>query len=264
AIFLSTWMLLLPLALASAPSPAHGRDLSPNLASITPAPKQGSSSTKPPEKKMKVETDVTSLSKYIESTRPEFEGRLKERVDLPSVSADPARKQDILKTGEAAAKALREIGARAEVIPTRGNPVVFGEIVSDPKNPTVLVYNHIDVQPAEPAEWKTPPFTMSIEDGIYRGRGTTDDKGPALTVMYAARWAAQQKLPINIKFVWELEEEIGSPSFEEFLVENKDKLKTNSVVVSDTIWVSRDRPAIPYGLRGLQGMLVRLKTGAKD
>lgn len=213
---------------------------------------------------MKVDTDITPLSKYVETTRPEFEASLKELVDLPSVSADPARKQDILKTAEAAAKALTAIGANAEVISTGGNPVVFAELASDPKHPTVLIYNHIDVQPAEPAEWKTPPFSMSTEDGIYRGRGTTDDKGPALTVMYAARHARQQKLPVNIKFVWELEEEIGSPSFEDFLENNKDKLKTDSVVVSDTIWVSRDRPAIPYGLRGLQGMLVKLKTGAKD
>src|SRR4030095_5980630 len=100
-ISLSTWKLLLALALVSPPAQADGRGLSPALATIAPARKQSSSSTKTPEKKMKVETDVTPLSKYVESTRPEFEARLKELVDLPSVSADPARKQNLLKTAEA-------------------------------------------------------------------------------------------------------------------------------------------------------------------
>lgn len=232
----------------------------PAMAATQPA----SASTRRTETIMKTETELPGLSAYIESSRPEFESRLKELVDIPSVSMDPGHKADIARTAEVAAKALKQMGAQAEVIATEGNPVVFGQLAAGADKPTVLVYNHLDVQPADAPEWKTPPFTLTIEGDSYKGRGTTDDKGPALTVMYAARYAAQQKFPINIKFVWELEEEIGSPSFEAFLEKNRDKLRTDSVVISDTIWVSRDRPAIPYGLRGLQGMLVRLKTGAKD
>jgi acetylornithine deacetylase/succinyl-diaminopimelate desuccinylase-like protein len=213
---------------------------------------------------MKVESVAADLGKYIEGVKQEFESDLKRLVDIPSVSMDPALKGEIERCAQSACDLLAAAGARCEIIPTRGNSVVFGEIISDKDAPTVTVYNHLDVQPADPSEWQSDPFKMTSSDGIYRGRGTTDDKGPALTVLYAARWAAAQKLPLNIKFLWELEEEIGSPSFQDFLKDNADKLKTDSIVVSDTIWVSRDRPAIPYGLRGLQGMLLRLKTGAKD
>lgn len=216
------------------------------------------------EENMKVDIAATEVGKYADSVRSQFELDLKQLVDIPSVSMDPAHKADIQRCAEAAADLLRKIGARAEIIATRGNPVVFGEIIHNPSYPTVAVYNHMDVQPADPSEWKSQPFAMTIDNGVYRGRGSTDDKGPALTVMYAAKYAAQHKVPINIKFIWELEEEIGSPSFENFLKENKEKLKADSVVVSDTIWISHDRPAIPYGLRGLQGMILRLKTGAKD
>src|SRR5262249_24611543 len=128
----------------------------------------------------------------------------------------------------------------------------------------VLIYNHLDVQPADPSEWKMPPFDLHIESGVYRGRGSTDDKGPLLTALYASRFAFQNNIPLNIKFLWELEEEIGSPSFESLLKEQKSRLKSDSIIVSDTIWVSREKPAIPFGLRGLQGMQIVLKTGNKD
>jgi acetylornithine deacetylase/succinyl-diaminopimelate desuccinylase-like protein len=216
------------------------------------------------EKKMTVDTNVDRLSEYATSVRSDYESALKTLVDIPSVSMDPAFKKDVLRAGEKACELLKQAGAKAEIIQTKGYPVIIGEFVSDPKHPTVTVYNHIDVQPADPDEWQSPPFHMSIENGVYRGRGTTDDKGPALAVLYAAKYAHEHKFPINIKFIWELEEENGSPSFEGFLKANKDKLKTDSVVVSDTIWVSREKPAIPYGLRGLQAVVVKLKTGAKD
>ena len=213
---------------------------------------------------MPVEVDVDKVAEYAAASRQKYEQELKMLVDIPGVSMDPNRKSDIMRTAEVAARLLTEAGAKAEIIPTSGNPVVIAEMLADPGYPTVTVYNHMDVQPADPSEWQSPPFDMKIEDGTYRGRGTTDDKGPALSVLYAAKYAREQKIPINIKFIWELEEEIGSPSFEQFLHDNKAKLKTDSIVISDTIWVSRERPAIPYGLRGLQGVLVRLKTGVKD
>jgi acetylornithine deacetylase/succinyl-diaminopimelate desuccinylase-like protein len=213
---------------------------------------------------MKLEVQGKQLEEYIKDCRGEFETRLKKLVDIPSVSMDPARKEDMQRCAEAASEMLRESGFRAEIIQTPRHPVVFGEYISSPEHPTVLVYNHLDVQPADADEWNSPPFEMKIQGDSYLGRGSTDDKGPALTVLYAAQFVKENKLPLNIKFLWELEEEIGSPNFEKCLEENKDKFKADSIVVSDTIWISRDKPAIGYGLRGLQGMLVRLKTGKKD
>lgn len=214
---------------------------------------------------MKLEVQETQLEDYVKASRSEFETRLKKLVDIPSVSMDPAHKPDMLKCAEEAVRILNESGAStAEIIPTPGNPVVFAEFASSPEHPTVLVYNHLDVQPADAAEWKYAPFDMKVDGDSYLGRGSTDDKGPALTVLYAAVYARRNNVPLNIKFIWELEEEIGSPNFEQCLKDNQDKFKADSIVVSDTIWISRDRPAIGYGLRGLQAMLVRLKTGRKD
>lgn len=205
-----------------------------------------------------------SVLSFADKQRSSFETKLKKIVDLASVSMEPERRPEIDGTAELALAYLREMGAKGEIVKTKGYPVVIGEFHHSAKAPTVTVYNHLDVQPALASEWLTEPFDMQIDGEVYRGRGTTDDKGPALTVLSAAYFAHQAGIPINIKFIWELEEEIGSPSFESFLTENLAKLKTDSVVVSDTIWVSRERPAIPYGLRGLQAFLIKLKTGTKD
>lgn len=213
---------------------------------------------------MTAATNLDEIKSYVDSIRAEYEANLKKLVDVPSISMDPTCKEHIREAAEMAMELLKEAGCEAQLIETRGYPVVIGQLKSDPKHPTVTIYNHIDVQPAEASEWESKPFRMVTEGDVYKGRGTTDDKGPALAVLYAAKYARKANIPINIKFIWELEEEIGSPSFEQFLLDNKSKLETDSVVVSDTIWVSRDRPAIPYGLRGLQGVLLRLKTGAKD
>jgi len=213
---------------------------------------------------MNVECDLDKVSAYADSQRGEYENNLKKLVDLAGVSMEPDRKSEILKTAAMAVQLLESHGATAKVVETAGYPVVIGEFRSGSENPTVTVYNHLDVQPADGAEWQSPPFEMKIVGDTYLGRGTTDDKGPALAVLYAAAYAHKNGLPINVKFIWELEEEIGSPSFAQFLLDNESALKTNSVVISDTIWVSRERPAIPYGLRGLQGCLFKLKTGVKD
>jgi acetylornithine deacetylase/succinyl-diaminopimelate desuccinylase-like protein len=213
---------------------------------------------------MVVLSDLNQLSKYVNDVRSEYESTLKQLVDIPSVSVLPEHKPDIEIAAKVAFEYLQKFGAQAEIIKTKGNPVVIGTFGSDPKHRTVTVYNHLDVQPADPSEWKTQPFNMGIKNGVYYGRGTTDDKGPALVALYAAKYASDHKIPINIKFIWELEEEIGSGSFEDFLKQNQSKLKTDSIVISDTIWISRDLPGIPYALRGLKGMLVRLRTGEKD
>lgn len=209
-------------------------------------------------------TAYPQLDSYVESSRNEFETKLAEIVEIPTISMEPERKEDCRRGAELARQYLESIGATAELVETPGNPVVFGRIETGANHPTVSIYNHIDVQPADASEWHKAPFTFFKEDGRYEGRGTTDDKGPALTAMMAARHAVESGIPLNFNFIWELEEEIGSPNFEHFVKNNAARLKSDSVLVSDTIWISRDRPAIPYGLRGAMMLTMTLETGAKD
>ena len=211
-----------------------------------------------------VEVKEKELSSFVSDCRKSYEADLKELVDIAGVSMEPDKKPEIEKTAKAAVAILEKHGAKAEIFQTKGNPCIIAEFKSSDNHPTVAVYNHMDVQPAEPENWNSPPFEMKIEGEKYLGRGTTDDKGPALAVLYAAKYAHENKYPINIKFIWELEEEIGSPSFEEFLKANLDKAKADSIVISDTVWLTKDLPAMPYGLRGLVSFMVRLKTGEKN
>jgi acetylornithine deacetylase/succinyl-diaminopimelate desuccinylase-like protein len=142
--------------------------------------------------------------------------------------------------------------------------MVSGGWTTGAEYPTVTIYNHLDVQPAQEPEWKQAPFAFKKTNGMYRGRGATDDKGPALTAMFGARYAIEQGWPINIRFLWELEEEIGSPHFAAGLKNRSAIPQPDSVVVSDTIWIAKGRPAMPYGLRGLLGARLILRTGEKD
>src|SRR5262245_6550601 len=161
-----------------------------------------------------------NLDSYIRKSRGEFEDKLATLVETPSISSDPERLADIRRCGEIAAQYLRDLGANAELSHTPGYPVVMGSLITDPKNPTVAIYNHLDVQPADASEWHKAPFTFHKSGDRYEGRGTTDDKGPAMTAMLAVRYAVENGLPLNFKFVWELEEEIGSPNFEYFVKRN--------------------------------------------
>jgi len=213
---------------------------------------------------MPASVDRKDVRRYAEQSRPHFEDLLKTFVEIPSVSMDPAHKKDMKAMAEAAAAAIRGEGGKAEVVKTKGAPAVVGAFMTSKKNPTLTIYNHLDVQPAGGPEWKRPPFEMQKEKDCYYARGATDDKGPALTALLAARYAAEADMPLNIRFLWETEEEIGSPNFESFLKKAAPSMPTDSVVVSDTIWVSRKKPAVSAGLRGLQGATLRLTTGSKD
>jgi acetylornithine deacetylase/succinyl-diaminopimelate desuccinylase-like protein len=218
----------------------------------------------------------SSLRQKIAGLRGEFEDKLAALVEVPSVSMDPARRPEMDACAALAAGYLRELGARVDIVETGGFPLVVGRIVRDPAWPTVTIYNHLDVQPAEGPAWKSPPFSFTrVEERAntrWFGRGTTDDKGPALTALYGARLALAEDARVNIQFLWELEEEIGSPNFERGLAAaiagdaaaGRAPFRTDSVVVSDTIWIAAGRPAIAYGLRGLLGFTVTLQTGAKD
>lgn len=204
------------------------------------------------------------LVSYIDAVRPRYEEMLGEMVELPSISMDPAHAPDIRRTADLAIQFLHERGAEAHVIETGGHPVVAGGWSTSSKHPTVTMYNHLDVQPAQEPEWRQPPFAFRNENGIYHGRGTTDDKGPALSALLGAYYTVQQGLPINIRFVWELEEEIGSPHFGAALKQRAVIPTPDSVLVSDTIWISKNRPAMPCGLRGLLGVRLILRTGDTD
>ncbi|MEA2696028.1 MAG: hypothetical protein QOI66_299 [Myxococcales bacterium] len=215
---------------------------------------------------------VLKVRSRIPQLRSAFEERLAALVQLPTVSMDPARRHDADACAALAENYLREAGAKVDRIDTGGNPLVVGRIERDPTFPTVTIYNHLDVQPADASEWKTPPFSFTRDGDRWIGRGTTDDKGPALTALFGAQLALDSDARVNIQFLWELEEEIGSPNFERGLAAaiagdgaaGRAPFATDSVVVSDTIWIAAGKPAIPYGLRGLMGFSVALTTGAKD
>jgi acetylornithine deacetylase/succinyl-diaminopimelate desuccinylase-like protein len=205
-----------------------------------------------------------ALANYADSVRAKFEGTLREIVEIPTVSVEPQRKAEMARGAEYAAGLLRSLGAEAEIYETGGHPLVHGRFKRGPDYPTATIYNHLDVQPAEGPDWKTEPFRFTRDGDRYFGRGTTDDKGPAISALMGAKYAADNGARVNIDFLWELEEEIGSPHFEGTIRKHKEEFKTDSVVVSDTVWVSRKRPACPAGLRGLQGFRFTLWTGQTD
>jgi acetylornithine deacetylase/succinyl-diaminopimelate desuccinylase-like protein len=207
---------------------------------------------------------MSRIEAYIKETRPLFERTLGEMVEIPSISMDPKHADDMRRMARYASDVLRAMGAEARVVETKGHPIVSGGWTTGRNHPTVTIYNHMDVQPAPEPQWRQPPFAFRNEQGIYRGRGATDDKGPALTALLAARYAVEQGVPVNIRFLWELEEEIGSPNFAAALRDGRAIPGPDSVVVSDTIWIARGRPAMPYGLRGLAGARLTLRTGTTD
>lgn len=207
------------------------------------------------------------LFSFATNNREEYEELLRRFVETPTVSVDPAHKEDIRKGVDLTVNTIRHFGGQAEVYQAaKGNPTVHGVFDTDRGLPTVTVYNHMDVQPAskETEPWETEPFVMTRKGDSYFGRGTTDDKGPALAALYGARAAREAGVPINIRLLWEFEEEIGSPNFEAIISKAAADLRTDSVVVSDTVWVSRQRPANSAGLRGLMGFILTLETGTTD
>jgi acetylornithine deacetylase/succinyl-diaminopimelate desuccinylase-like protein len=207
---------------------------------------------------------LSDIDRYVQSAQSEFEAKLKEWVEIPTISAEPEHKPDIERGVDAAVQYLRSLGAEAEAVRTPGNPVVIGKFVTGSNRPTVTIYNHLDVQPANEPQWQRAPFVFHKDGNRYIGRGSTDDKGPALTALFGARYAVEQGTAVNVQFIWELEEEIGSPNFEHFLKGKAKELATDSIAVSDTIWIARGKPAVAYGLRGLAPVRLILETGSKD
>jgi len=213
------------------------------------------------------------MKAYIENNRERFIEELFELLRIPSISADKAYKGDVLKTADAVKNALEKAGVdHAEIVETPGYPVVYAEKMVDPSLPTVCVYGHYDVQPADPIDlWSTPPFepvirkTETHPDGAIFARGACDDKGQMFMHVKALEVMNNNGgLPCNVKFMIEGEEEVGSENLEWFLVNHKDKLDCDVILISDTGMLSNENPSITTGLRGLSYVEVKVTGPNRD
>lgn len=216
---------------------------------------------------------MDETQRFITENKQRFLDELMELLKIPSVSADPAYNEDVLTTAEKVADFLKEAGAdEVEVCETNGYPVVYGEKIIDNSLPTVLVYGHYDVQPPDPMDlWESGPFEPVIKrteihpEGAIFARGSADDKGQFF--MHVKAFEAMNKtgqLPCNVKFMIEGEEEVGSSSLGEFVRNNKEKLKNDIILISDTEIISNDQPSISVGLRGLSYVEVEVKGANLD
>jgi len=216
---------------------------------------------------------MDETQRFISENKQRFLDELIELLKIPSVSADPAYNQDVLNTADKVAEYLKAAGAdNVEVCETSGYPVVYGEKIIDRNLPTVLIYGHYDVQPADPLElWESGPFEPVIKkteihpEGAIFARGSADDKGQFF--MHVKAFEAMNKsgqLPCNIKFMIEGEEEVGSGSLGEFVRNNREKLKNDIILISDTEIISNDQPSISVGLRGLSYVEVEVKGADLD
>ena len=197
---------------------------------------------------------MNEIQKYISENEPKMLEELFSLIRIPSISAKPDHHHYMLTCAEHWAQLLLEAGAdEAVVMPSAGNPIVFGQKIVDPAAKTVLIYAHYDVMPAEPLElWKSEPFEPEIRDGRIWARGADDDKGQAFIQVKAFEYLVKHGLlKHNIKFIFEGEEEIGSPSLEAFCQAHKELLKADVILVSDTSMLGADLPSLTTGLRGL-------------
>ncbi len=208
-----------------------------------------------------------SVQTYLEANKDRFLNELLELLRIPSISARSEHKADMLTCAEAVKSQLLAAGADSVTIyPTDGHPIVYGEKITDPSKPTVLVYGHYDVQPADPLElWHSGPFDPVIKDGKIFARGSADDKGQfymhvkALEIMNA-----ENNIPTNIKFIIEGEEEIGSPNLATFVASHKELLQCDVILISDTSMLSLETPSIDVGVRGLTYVEIEVTGANRD
>jgi acetylornithine deacetylase/succinyl-diaminopimelate desuccinylase-like protein len=198
---------------------------------------------------------MDDIHAYLSAHSSQFEDDLAALLRIPSVGADLARHGDVRRAADWVAAQFRDMGVRTELIETTGQPLVYAETPKVPGQPTVLVYGHYDVQPVEPlGQWISPPFEPTKRNGNIYARGATDDKGQMLTHILSTRaWLKTRgKLPVQLKFAIEGEEEVGSQGIYDYLIrpEVKEKLKADICVISDTSQFAPGQPAITYGLRG--------------
>jgi acetylornithine deacetylase/succinyl-diaminopimelate desuccinylase-like protein len=210
---------------------------------------------------------MSTWTDYQEKNKDRFLSELLELLRIPSVSARSEHKPDMLKCADAVKQRLLDAGVdKAEVYPTEGHPVVYGEKITDKSKPTVLVYGHYDVQPPDPLElWHSGPFDPVIKDGKLYARGSADDKGQFYMHVKAFETMVRTNtLPTNVKFIIEGEEEIGSPNLAKFVTSHKDLLKADVILISDTAMLSLDTPSIDIGVRGLSYIEVEVTGPNRD
>jgi len=211
---------------------------------------------------------MEQAKKYIDSNRERFLNELIDLLKIPSISADPKYKDDVIKAAEFVKDKLISAGAEnVEICPTKGYPIVYGEKIIDSSLPTVLVYGHYDVQPPDPLElWDSPPFEPVIKDEKIYARGACDDKGQMYMHIKAFESMMENSStpPCNIKFMIEGEEEVGSENLGIFVSDNKEKLKSDVVLISDTSMIANDIPSITVGLRGLSYLEVEVTGPNRD
>ncbi|MBL8825600.1 MAG: dipeptidase [Planctomycetaceae bacterium] len=208
-----------------------------------------------------------AVDQYLAEHTAQFEADLCELLRIPSVSADSAFKADVRRAGEWVANQFRQLKFATQLHETPGHPIVTAQSPFVPGAPTVLVYGHYDVQPPDPlGEWITPPFEPTIRGGNLYARGATDDKGQMLThVKSAEAWVRSgTPLPVNLKYLIEGEEEVGSENLEAFIEQHKKELAADVVVISDTCQFGPGQPAITYGLRGIAYFELRLRGPKQD
>ncbi len=210
---------------------------------------------------------MSEVKSYIDSHQQRFLDELLEFLRIPSVSADSKFKQDVLRGADFLERSLNQAGVdQVEICPTPGHPIVYAEKIVSEEKPTVLVYGHYDVQPADPYElWDSPPFEPVIKDQRIYARGSCDDKGQMYMHIKALEILNQQgELPCNIKFILEGEEEVGSANLENFVRENAARLSCDVILISDTAIISNDTPSITVGLRGLSYVEVEVSGPNRD
>lgn len=207
------------------------------------------------------------MQDYLEANKGRFLEELLELLRIPSVSADSKFKGDVRQAAEYVRESLAKAGADvAELHETAGHPIVYGEKNIDPSKPTVLIYGHYDVQPADPLElWTSPPFEPVIKDEKIYARGSADDKGQFFMHVKAFEaMMATDSLPCNVKFMIEGEEEVGSNNLGTFVSQNREKLKADVILISDTAMIANDTPSIDTGLRGLSYVEVEVTGPNRD
>ncbi|MDR7238070.1 dipeptidase [Neobacillus drentensis] len=211
---------------------------------------------------------MSQLTELLSNQHDQNVEELKELLRIPSISSLSEHKEDIQKAASWIANKLESIGLEhVEIVQTKGHPIIYADWLHQENAPTVLVYGHYDVQPVDPLHlWETPPFEPTIRDEKIYARGATDDKGQTFLHIKAVETLlkVEGKLPVNVKFCIEGEEEIGSPHLPPYLSENKEKLSCDVVVISDSDMWDRGVPAITYSLRGLCALELSLKTANSD
>ena len=218
-------------------------------------------------KKEQVKQPLKSYEKYIDGNNEAHLKEFTELISIPSISSIPSHKTDVAKAAVWIVNKLKAIGiTTAQTIPTDGNPVVYASWDKAPGKPTVLIYAHYDVQPVKESEWTIPPFAPKVVDGKIFGRGASDDKSGVMIGIWAveAMLRTDGKLPLNVKFLFEGEEEIGSPNFKKFLEANKETLRTDFAVSADDAQYSESQPSIMLSSRGSLPFEFSIKTANTD